>query len=123
MFRISRIIPTTVLTVAAVALAAPVAQAKPFIAPSGGPNDVSPIVQSIQAANADKQVKTVVVTTADKPLPNPVQLPATTVVSVPESSGDSFDWTAAAIGAGLGGIVILMLAGGVGFRRRGQLAS
>ena len=123
MFRISRIIPTTVLTVAAVALAAPVAQAKPFIAPSGGPNDVSPIVQSIQAANADKQVKTVVVTTADKPLPNPVQLPATTVVSVPESSGDSFDWTAAAIGAGLGGIVILMLAGGVGFRRRGQLAA
>ena len=123
MFRISRIIPTTVLTVAALALAAPVAQAKPFIAPSGGPNDVSPIVQSIQAAKADKQVKTVVVTTADKPLPNPVQLPATTVVSVPASSSDGFDWTAAVIGAGLGGIVMLMLAGGLGVRRRGQLAS
>jgi len=118
----TRIVPTTVLTVAVLALAAPVAQAKPVIAPSGGPNDVSPIVQSIHAAQADKQAKTVVVTTADKPLPNPVQLPATTVVNVPESSGDSFDWTAAAIGAGLGGIVMLMLAGGFGVRRRGQLA-
>ena len=122
MFRMTRIVPTTVLTVAVLALAAPVAQAKPVIAPSGGPNDVSPIVQSIHAAQADKQAKTVVVTTADKPLPNPVQLPATTVVNVPESSGDSFDWTAAAIGAGLGGIVMLMLAGGFGVRRRGQLA-
>jgi hypothetical protein len=122
MLRMTRIVPTTVLTVAVLALAAPVAQAKPVIAPSGGPNDVSPIVQSIHAAQADKQAKTVVVTTADKPLPNPVQLPATTVVNVPESSGDSFDWTAAAIGAGLGGIVMLMLAGGFGVRRRGQLA-
>jgi hypothetical protein len=123
MFRLSRIVPTTVLTAAALALAAPGAQAKPLIAPSGGPNDVSPIVQSIQAANAEKQAKTVVVTTADKPLPNPVELPASTVASVPESSGDSFDWTAAAIGAGLGGIVMLMLAGGFGVRRRGQLAA
>ena len=122
MLRMTRIVPTTVLTVAVLALAAPVAQAKPVIAPSGGPNDVSPIVQSIHAAQADKQAKTVVVTTADKPLPNPVQLPATTVVNVPESPGDSFDWTAAAIGAGLGGIVMLMLAGGFGVRRRGQLA-
>jgi len=122
MLRMTRIVPTTVLTVAVLALAAPVAQAKPVIAPSGGPNDVSPIVQSIHAAQADKQAKTVVVTTADKPLPNPVQLPASTVVNVPESSGDSFDWTAAAIGAGLGGIVMLMLAGGFGVRRRGQLA-
>lgn len=122
MLRMTRIVPTTVLTVAVLALAAPVAQAKPVIAPSGGPNDVSPIVQSIHAAQADKQAKTVVVTTADKPLPNPVQLPATTVVNVPESSGDSFDWTAAAIGAGLGGIVMLMLAGGFGVLRRGQLA-
>jgi len=123
MFRLSRIVPTTVLAVAALALVAPGAQAKPLIAPSGGPNDVSPIVQSIQAANAEKQAKTVVVTTADKPLANPVQLPASTVASVPESSGDSFDWTAAAIGAGLGGIVMLMLAGGFGVRRRGQLAA
>jgi hypothetical protein len=122
MFRISRIVPTTVLTAAALALAAPGAQAKPLIAPSGGPNDVSPIVQSIHAANAEKQAKTVVVTTADKPLANPVQLPATTVVRVPESS-DSFDWTAAAIGAGLGSILMLMLAGGAGLRRRGQLAA
>jgi hypothetical protein len=123
MSRISRIVPTTVLTVAALALAAPVAQAKPFIAPSGGPNDVSPIVQSIQAANVDKQVKTVVVTTADKPLANPVQIPTTTPVAVSDSSGTGFDWTAAAIGAGLTGSLLLVLGAGAGARRRGQLAA
>jgi hypothetical protein len=123
MFRISRIVPTTVVTVAALALAAPVAQAKPFIAPSGGPGDVSPIVQSIQAAGADKQVKTVVVTTADKPLANPVQIPTTAPVAVSDSSGTGFDWTAAAIGAGLTGSLLLVLGAGAGARRRGQLAA
>ena len=122
MFRISRIVPTTVLAATALALAAPGAQAKPFVAPSGGPNDVSPIVQSIQAANAEKQARGVVVTTGDTPLANPVQLPTTTAVVTPDSSGNGFDWSAAAIGAGLGGILMVMLAAGVGFRRRGQLA-
>ncbi len=141
MFRTTRIVPTTVLTIAALALA-PAAQAKPVTGPVGGPNDVSPIVQSIQAANIDKQAGTVV-TTGDFPLANPVQLPEnlsaglmhastvhvaidkvpTTQVSVPDSSGNGFDWTAAAIGAGLGGILMLMLAAGFGFRRRGQLAA
>ncbi len=143
MFRMTRIVPTTVLTIAALALAAPGAQAKPMAAGlGGGSNDVSPIVQSIQAQQADKQVKSVVVTTADTPLANPVQLPETlsaglmhastvhppidtiskTPVTAP-SSGNGFDWTAAAIGAGLSGILMLMLAAGVGFRRRGQLAA
>ena len=143
MFRTTRIVPTAVLTIAALALA-PAAQAKPFIGQtSGGPNDVSPIVQSIRAANVDKQQAGSVVTTGDTPLANPVQLPenlsaglmhASTVhvaidriptapVSVPDSSGNGFDWTAAVIGAGLGGILMLMLAAGVGFRRRGQLAA
>jgi len=144
MSRMTRIVPTTVLTVAALALAAPAAQAKPMAAGlGGGPNDVSPIVQSIQAQQADKQVKSVAVTTGDMPLANPVQLPETlsaglmhastvhppidtfskTPVSAPDSSGDGFDWTAAAIGAGLSGILMLTLAAGVGFRRRGQLAA
>ena len=118
MSRMTRIVPSTVLAVAALALA-PAAQAKPVTGPVGGPNSVSPIVQSIQAANADKQS---VVTTGDTPLANPVQLPATPV-SVPDSSGNGFDWTAAAIGAGLAGILMLMLAAGLGFRRRGQLAA
>jgi hypothetical protein len=155
MFRMTRIVPTTVLTLAALALAAPGAQAKLMsgqfggsaqvgstLPVAGGPNDVSPIVQSIQAANADAQ-SGVVVTTGDKPLANPVQLPqnlsaglmhASTVhvpvdkipsasVSVPDSSGNGFDWTAAAIGAGLGGILMVMLVAGAGFRRRGQLAA
>ena len=142
MFRMTRIVPTTVLTIAALALVAPGAQAKPMSAGlGGGPNDVSPIVQSIHAQKANDQVKTVVVTTADKPLANPVQLPTTlsaglmhasTVhvpvdtiskppVSVPDSSGNGFDWTAAAIGAGL--VSLLMLTIGFGFRRRGQLAA
>jgi hypothetical protein len=137
MSRMTRIVPTTVLTVAALALAAPMAQAKPVLGPSGGPNDVSPIVQSIQAAQAD--AGTLVV--HDTPLKNPVQISptlstglihASTVpsnvdsgrpVSVPASPSNGFDWTAAAIGASLGGILVLMLAAGVGFRRRGQLAA
>ena len=143
MFRMTRIVPTTVLTVAALALAAPAAQAKPMAAGlGGGPKSVSPVVQSIQAAQADKQVKSVVVTTGDKPLANPVQLPQTlgtglmhastvhvpvdkisTPVTAPDSSGNGFDWTAAAIGAGLSGILMLTLAAGIGFRRRGQLAA
>jgi hypothetical protein len=134
MFRMTRIVPTTVLTVAALALVAPAAQAKPLSAPSGGPG-----------------INSVVVTTGDKPLANPVQLPqkltaglmhsagelmhpstvqvpigkipTTTPVTVPDSSGNGFDWTAAAIGAGVTGTLMLMLAGGVGFRRRGQLAA
>jgi hypothetical protein len=152
MSRIARIVPTTVLTVAALALVAPAAQAKPLIAPSGsdttsgsvatsgGPNDVSPIVRSIQAAHADK-IRTVVVTTGDTPLKNPVQgsqtlgvglMHASTVpsqidsqrpVAVPASPSNGFDWTAAAIGAGLVSVLMLMLAAGVGFRRRGQLAA
>jgi hypothetical protein len=153
MSRIARIVPTTVLTVAALALVAPAAQAKPLIAPSGsdttsgsvatsgGPNDVSPIVRSIQAAHADTTIHTVAVTTGDMPLKNPVtgsqtlgvglmhastvpsQIDSKRPVSVPASPSNGFDWTAAAIGAGLVSILMLMLAAGVGFRRRGQLAA
>ena len=146
MSRITRIVPTAVLTVAALALVAPAAQAKPLFAPSnqvatsGGPNDVSPIVRSVQAAHADK-IRTVVVTTGDTPLKHPVKGPeylgvglmhASTVpshidsqrpVAVPASPSNGFDWTAAAIGAGLVSILMLMLAAGVSFRRRGQLAA
>jgi hypothetical protein len=146
MSRIARIVPTTVLTVAALALVAPAAQAKPYIAPSGsvatsgGPNDVSPIVRSIQAAHADA-IHAVAVTTGDMPLKNPVtgsqtlgvglihastvpsQIDSKRPVSVPASPSNGFDWTAAAIGAGLVSILMLMLAAGVGFRRRGQLAA
>ena len=177
MFRMTRIVPTTVLTIAALVLAAPGAQAKLMsgqfggtaqvsstLTAPGGPNDVSPIVQSIQAAAAEKQSGTAaatssvqstqdfntynvqnagsgVVTTGDMPLANPVQLPenlsaglmhASTVhvaidkvptapVSVPDSSGNGFDWTAAAIGAGLASLLALTI--GFGFRRRGQLAA
>jgi hypothetical protein len=148
MSRITRIVPTTVLTVAALALVAPAAQAKPLAGPNGtvvitnaGPNDVSPIVRSIQAAHANTKIHTVAVTTGDTPLKNPVKgsetlgvglMHASTVpshidtqrpVAVPASPSNGFDWTAAAIGAGLVSILMLMLAAGVGFRRRGQLAA
>jgi hypothetical protein len=141
MSRMTRIVPSTFLTITALALAAPVAQAKPIIAPSGGPNSVSPIASSSQAAHSGSNVRTVVVTTGDFPLKNPVKgsdtlgvglMHASTVpshvdsqrpVSVPASPSNGFDWTAAAIGAGLVSILMLMLAAGVGFRRRGQLAA
>jgi hypothetical protein len=130
MFRMTRIVPSTFLTLAALSLAAPVAQAKPYVAPPGG-TFVSPSVQSTQDFNnyspqsVHRDVGSGVVTTGDRPLANPVQLPNTLAapVNVPTSSGNSFDWTAAAIGAGLGGILMLMLAVGLSFRRRGQLAA
>lgn len=143
MFRISRIVPTTVLAIAALTLTAPIAQAKPFIAPSGGtfgnPDaQAAPDVKTQAHRNAGS-----VVTTGDKPLANPVQLPEnlsaglmhastvhvaidkipTTPVATPDSPGNGFDWNAAAIGAGLSGMLTLMLAAGVGLRRRGQLAA
>ncbi len=124
MFRMTRIVPTIVLTVAALALVAPAAQARPVIAASGGTTFANPSVHSTQdwAAHRGTQVHSVVVTTGDTPLANPVQLP-TTAVNVPDSPGNGFDWTAAAIGASVSGILMLMLAAGVGFRRRGQLAA
>ena len=128
MTRMTRIVPTTVLTVAALALVAPAAQAKPLITPSES-TYVSPSVQSAQDFNVygtqHRDAGAVVVTTGDKPLANPVQLPQnqTAGLTVSDSSGSGFDWTAAAIGAGLGSLLMLGLAAGFGSRRRGQLAA
>jgi len=153
MFRMTRIVPSTVLTVAALALVVPAAQARTssegFASPSvqstqdaNYGSSVSPSVQSTQDANYGAKVESAGITTGDRPLANPVQLPETlgaglmhastvhvpiskiptTPVAVPDSSGNGFDWTAAAIGAGITGFIMLMLASGVGFRRRGQLA-
>ena len=153
MSRMTRIVPSTVLTVAALALVVPAAQARTsnegFASPSvqstqdaNYGTSVSPSVQSTQDANYGAKVESAGITTGDKPLANPVQLPQTlgvgllhastvhvpidkiptTPVAVPDSSGNGFDWTAAAIGAGITGILMLMLASGAGFRRRGQLA-
>jgi hypothetical protein len=147
MFRITRIVPTTVLTVAVLALVAPVAQARPLIERPGGTALANPSVQSTQDFNTystqrvhrdagsgirvrvpenpsagwrvHRALGSVVVTTGDTPLANPVQLPSTPVNA--PNSGNGFD-TAAAIGAALAGILV-MLAVGVGFRRRGQLAT
>jgi hypothetical protein len=151
MFRIARIVPTIVLTATALALAAPVAQAKPYIAPSGGAAYVSPNVQSTRVFKVygsnlvHRDVGSVVVTTGDMPLKNPVQgserigalhrnsetlgagfVHANSVgvpVAVPASSSNGFDWAAAALGAGLASILVLMLGVSVGFRRRGHLAA
>ena len=153
MSRMTRIVPSTVLTVAALALVVPAAQARTsnegFVSPSvqstqdaNSGTSVSPSVQSTQDANYGAKVESAGITTGDKPLANPVQLPQTlgvgllhastvhvpidkiptTPVAVPDSSGNGFDWTAAAIGAGITGILMLMLASGAGFRRRGRLA-
>ena len=153
MSRMTRIVPSTVLTVAALALVVPAAQARTsnegFVSPSvqstqdaNYGTSVSPSVQSTQDANYGAKVESAGITTGDKPLANPVQLPQTlgvgllhastvhvpidkiptTPVAVPDSSGNRFDWTAAAIGAGITGILMLMLASGAGFRRRGRLA-
>jgi hypothetical protein len=136
MFRMTRIVPTTVLTIATMALAAPIAQARPFITPSSGHD----------------QANRIVVTTGDTPRANPMQLPGNsglrhvrtevlngaltpssnsdvaidtspTRVNVPDSSENGFDWTAAAIGAALGGILMLILTAAVGSRRHPKVAA
>jgi hypothetical protein len=139
MSRLTRIVPTTVLVIAAVALAAPVAQAKPLSGQFGRSAFVSPGVQSTQDTNHG--TTGVVITTADKPLANPVRLPdnlnaallhaglepgsfqqaspqTTAVVAVPDTSGSGIDWTAAAIGSGLVGILLLTIVTGFGYRNR-----
>ena len=90
MSRITRIVPTTVLTIAALALVAPAAQAKPSAFTSGGTAYANPSVQSTQDANYGTtyanpsvqstqdvnygtHVRSVVVTTGDMPLANPVK--------------------------------------------------
>jgi hypothetical protein len=151
MFRMTRIVPTILLSATALALAAPVAQAKPLIAPSGGTADVSPSVQSTRVFKVygsplvHRDAGSVVVTTGDMPLKNPVKgsegvgalhrnsetlgagfVHASSVAvpaAVPVSPSNGFDWTAAALGAGLASILLLMLGIGAGFRRRGQLAA
>jgi hypothetical protein len=153
MFRIARIVPTIVLAATALALAAPVAQAKPYITPSGGTAYVyvSPSVQSTRVFRVygshlvHRDAGSGVVTTGDMPLKNPVKgserigalhrnsetlgagfVHASSVAvpaAVPASPSNGFDWTAAALGAGLASILLLMLGVGVGFRRRGQLAA
>jgi hypothetical protein len=132
MFRITRIIPTTVVALAALALVSPAAQAKLESGQFGGSGVVSPSVQSTQDFNTystqrlHRDTGAVVVTTGDMPLANPVQQPPQILkirsTPVPDSSGNGFDWTAAAIGAGIAGLAMLTLAAGFGFRRRGQLA-
>ena len=155
MSRMTRIVPSTVLTLAALALIVPAAQARTTSEGSVSPSvqstqdanygtNVSPSVQSTQDADANygAKVESAGITTGDQPLANPVQLPQTlgigllhastvhvpidkiptTPVAVPSSSGNGFDWTAAAIGAGIAGLAMLTLAAGFGFRRRGQLA-
>jgi len=132
MFRITRIIPTTVVALAALALVSPAAQAKLESGQFGGSGVVSPSVQSTQDFNSystqglHRDTGAVVITTGDRPLANPVQQPPQVLkirsTPVPDSSGNGFDWTAAAIGAGIAGLAMLTLAAGFGFRRRGQLA-
>jgi len=132
MFRITRIIPTTVVALAALALVSPAAQAKLESGQFGGSGVVSPSVQSTQDFNTystqglHRDTGAVVITTGDRPLANPVQQPPQVLkirsTPVPDSSGNGFDWTAAAIGAGIAGLAMLTLAAGFGFRRRGQLA-
>jgi len=132
MFRITRIIPTTVVALAALALVSPAAQAKLESGQFGGSGVVSPSVQSTQDFNTystqglHRDTGAVVITTGDRPLANPVQQQPQILkirsTPVPDSSGNGFDWTAAAIGAGIAGLAMLTLAAGFGFRRRGQLA-
>jgi len=149
MFRTTRIVPTTILTAAALALAAPAAQAMPTAQTHSGTSlgatrladsardfpTRGPVVSPGLSHGADK-----VTVARDFPLPNPVKTPATigtglihssTVqaqiglgrsVSAPDTSS-GFNWTAASIGAAMGGVLMLVLAAGAGIRRRGQLAT
>ncbi|HYX86535.1 MAG TPA: hypothetical protein VE777_16300 [Gaiellales bacterium] len=147
MLRIKRFYPAVALTLATATLVAPAAQARPASGHLGasavGSSPLSnKFVRDFPVAGpgVGRVHRDTGSAVRDFPTANPVQTvdtrglglihsssvtPSTNVggskVGSPSSSG--FDWTAAAIGAGTTGVIMLMLAGGVSIRRRGQLAT
>jgi hypothetical protein len=132
MLRIKRLVPTVALTLATATLIAPAAGARP-IAGVNGASAQSALAQSAAQTRSAGPVH-------DTPLANPVATPnryqaemvrllhpntpvQPVVTRTVNSSNDSFDWTAAAIGASVVGLAMIMLASGVGIRRRGRLAT
>jgi hypothetical protein len=119
MTRLHRIVPTLAATVAAAALLAPTAQARPTVSggASGGGN----------AAVLDRTVH-------DQPLANPVSAPAVGLNhgagftldrtrSTAIGSSTSTDWADVFTGATAGALIIAMCAAGIGVGRRANAAT
>jgi hypothetical protein len=119
MSRLHRIAPTVAATLATAALLAPVAQAQPSVsgAASGGGN--IPVAER---------------TFHEAPLANPVSAPAIGLnhgagLAVNRSrttridSSTSTEWVDVFMGATAGALVIAACAAGIGFSRRGNLAT
>jgi len=118
MTRLHRIVPAFVTTVAAAALLAPAAQARPAVSGSASGGGGVAVERTVH----------------DQPLANPVSVPApglnhgagltpdrSGAAQISESSGTS--WTDVFTGAAAAAIAIAMAAAGVGFNRRANPAT
>jgi hypothetical protein len=116
MSRLHRIAPTVAATLAAAALLAPVAQARP--AAFGGADNAPTVERTVH----------------DQPLANPVALPATGLNhggglaldrtrSTRITSSTSTDWVDVFSGAAASALVIAMCAAGIGLARRANPAT
>ena len=130
--RIKHIVSAATLTVATLAVLAPAAQAR--ILTSGPAFNSAPVQQSsgpaadrlfrdFPAATSQATAVTNDRLTRDFPTSQPARIPAVTAVSTTSSSG--FDWTAAAIGGSLAGLLLIVLGAGMVARgtRAGSLAT
>jgi hypothetical protein len=119
MFRLHRTAPTVAASLAAAALLAPVAQARPAVAGSASGGGSAPAVER---------------TVHDQPLANPVALPAgglnhgadfatDRTRSTQITSSTSTDWVDVFSGAALSALVIAMCAAGIGIFRRANPAT
>jgi hypothetical protein len=131
--RIKHIVSAATLTLAAVAVLAPAAQARILVSgpafgtaaaqQSSGPA-VDRLFRDFPASTPQAAIGTSDQLTRDFPTSSPVQLPVRVAVSAP-AAGSSFDWTAAAIGASLAGVLLIVLGAGMVARgtRAGSLAT
>ena len=119
MFTFTRISRFILVSTAALAIAAPAASAKPFVVAPGGPSvtyqgTYRPATDNVQLGpDRSDRIGTIGQASGIH------ALPVATKVTV---TSNSFDWTAAAIGAGSVTAALLIGAGALGLRGRRRMA-
>ena len=130
--RIKHIVSAATLTVATLAVLAPAAQARILVS---GPAFNSAPAQHSSGPAVDRLFRDFPTSTPqatptvndrltrDFPTSQPARIPAVSAVSA--SSGSGFDWTAAAVGGSLAGLLLIVLGAGMVARgtRAGSLAT
>jgi hypothetical protein len=128
MLRIKQLVPTVALTLATAALVTPAAQARLADVSAGSrPQSVStrafsPVHRDLPhwgTGTFGRDFTAGRVQPQNSPLKNQLSIPADAQTSVSATStGGSVDWTAAAVGAIVASLLMLVLAAGLSFRTR-----